>query len=167
MLSFGQIVAKLFHHHLGFALDKDVSEMLWGSQSRLYQRMRKELDKQLTSPRNGKRRELYMKIAKLVCETENQTRGHETNDLSLKNCESVLNTLRAEWIQLALLVESSDGRKIVIFPIEEPNSALCALDDADATKRFSSLFHAKVGEIASWKVRGFNERISKLKSVNL
>lgn len=64
----------------------------------------------------------------------------------------MLNTLRAEWIQLALLVESSDERNITLFPADEQSSTLCALDDADATKRFSVLLYAKIEEIGSWKV---------------
>lgn len=66
MVSFGQTASKLFHRHLGLALERDVGEVLWRSQSRLYQRMRKELDAQTTATVNGKRRELYTKIAKLV-----------------------------------------------------------------------------------------------------
>ncbi len=43
-----------------------MEEILWGSQQRLYRRMKDELDKQMASPDNGKHRELYVRVAKMV-----------------------------------------------------------------------------------------------------
>uniref|UniRef100_A0A915EVE5 Uncharacterized protein n=1 Tax=Ditylenchus dipsaci TaxID=166011 RepID=A0A915EVE5_9BILA len=128
-------ICQLVQMDLAFAMDNEVTQVLWSSQKLLFNGVREHYLKAIKQPAKASEDNNRVAIARL-------------------NCTNVLHTLYSEWLKLALLVEATADASCKLLPLDncglETNGIshkLLQLDKNPLVRKFAEVLYTRLGDI--------------------